>query len=67
MCVDRQRSHTQVYLQYMNHVTQQGIVVVSRTDQLIVQRHHLKFMSCSENTQTQYEHQSVVPAVLAGI
>lgn len=55
-------THTQVYLQYVDQVTKQRLLVVSSTDQLIAQRHHLKLMSRSENTQT--HRQEVVNVVL---
>lgn len=47
--------YSQVYLQYMNHVTHQLLLVISSTDHLITQRHHLKLMGRSENTQTHGE------------
>lgn len=38
------------YLQYVNHVTQQRVLVVSSTDQVVIQCHQFKLMSVSENT-----------------
>lgn len=40
------------YLQYVNHVTQQRLLVVSSTDKVIIQCHQFKLMSVSENTTT---------------
>lgn len=38
------------YLQYVNHVTQQRLLVVSSADQVVIQCHQFKLMSVSENT-----------------
>lgn len=61
-CSERssQRSRNSLigYLQYVNHVTQQRLLVVSSTDQVVIQCHQFKLMSVSEKTNRNNKNQN---------